>query len=357
MTPRPARSIAAPSGAVALALGALLAAGQATSATTLIAGEAGPNRGARAAALQSFADDVEARTDGEVTVDIQWGGALFKSEAAVQGIADGIADLGTIIAVYFPQEMLGYGIADLPLANPDAWVGMRATDELMRSSEAIGADLADKNLAYVGTFTTSAVNIGCKGAAIRSVDDIDGLKVRGVGAYGNTFGDFGANLVSMSIYDAYQGLDTGLIDCSQGYSYAVGALKQQEVMTSYTLLDWGQVGALGIFMNRDVHEGLDDAAREAIEAAGVAMADTLGELITADNDKAIETMRAADVEIIELPAAERDALVERGASYVDEWVSRADASGFDGAALLAEYRELIDKYTAERDEKGYPWER
>lgn len=357
MTSRLTRPSAATAAVSALCAATLLGAGTAAAATTLIAGEAGPNRGARAAALQSFADDVEARTDGEVTVDIQWGGALFKSEAAVQGIADGIADLGTVISVYFPQEMLGYGIADLPLANPDAWVGMRATDELMRTSEAIAADLADKNLVYIGTFTTSAVNIGCQGAAIRSVDDIDGLKVRGVGAYGNTFGDFGANLVSMSIYDAYQGLDTGLIDCSQGYSYAVGALKQQEVMSSYTLLDWGQVGALGIFMNRDVHDGLDDASREALAAAGVAMADTLGELITADNEKAIETMKAAGVEIIELPAAERDKLVERGAGYVEEWTARADASGFDGEALLAEYRSLIEKYTAERDERGYPWER
>ncbi len=343
--------------AAALAASALTLSGAATAATTLIAGEAGPNRGARAAALQAFADDVEARTDGEVTVDIQWGGALFKSEAAVQGIADGIADLGTIIAVYFPQEMLGYGIADLPVQNPDAWVGMRATDELMRGSEAIQADLADKNLVYIGTFTTSAVNIGCKDAAIRTTDDIDGLKVRGVGAYGDTFRDFGANMVAMSIYDAYQGLDTGLIDCSQGYSYAVGALKQQEVMSSYTLLDWGQVGALGIFMNKDMHDSLDDAAKAALEQAGIGMADTLGKLITADNEKAIETMKAAGVEIIELPDAERDKLVERGAAFVDEWVQRADASGFDGAALLSEYRGLIEKYTGERDEQGYPWER
>lgn len=85
--------------------------------TRLILGEAGPNRGSRAASLQFFADQVAERTNGEVTMDIQWGGALFKSSAAVQGIADGVADLGTIISVYFPQGMLGYSIADLPLLH------------------------------------------------------------------------------------------------------------------------------------------------------------------------------------------------------------------------------------------------
>ena len=325
--------------------------------TTLILGEAGPNRGARAAALQSFVDDVEARTSGGVTINVQWGGALFKAGAAVPSISNGVADLGTIISVYFPQEMLGYGIADLPLQNPDAWVGMRATDELMRNSPAITASLADQNLVYIGTFTTSQVNIGCEGAAIRTVDDIDGLKVRGVGAYGDTFRDYGANLVSMSIYDAYQGMDTGLIDCSQGYSYAVAALKQQEVMTSYTLLKWGQIGGLGIFMNKDAYDALSSDEQAALNAAGVDMADTLGKLIGADNDAAIEKMKKAGVDVINLADAERDKLVEKGSKYVNAWVERADAAGLDGTSLLASYRELLAKYTAERDAKGYPWER
>ena len=49
--------------------------------TTLIHGEAGPNRGARAVALQWFADQVGERSDGDIKIDIQWGGALFKAKA------------------------------------------------------------------------------------------------------------------------------------------------------------------------------------------------------------------------------------------------------------------------------------
>ncbi|AXS41541.1 C4-dicarboxylate TRAP transporter substrate-binding protein [Breoghania sp. L-A4] len=334
-----------------------LSASAAFAETTLILGEAGPNRGARAKSLEHFVSEVETQSKGELKIDVQWGGALFKAGGAVQGVADGVADIGTVIAVYFPQEMLGYGIADLPLLNENPWVGMRATDELMRTAPAIQADLAAKNLVYVGTFTTSQVNIGCKGKAIRSVDDIAGLKVRGVGAYGKTFQDFDANLVSMSIYDAYQGLDTGLIDCSQGYSYAVAALKQQEVMTSYTLLNWGQVGGLGLFMNKDSYDALDDAAKEALAKAGVSMADKLGELITADNEAAIEKMKAAGVEVISLPAQERDKLVTAGEKYVSAWIERADAAGLDGKMLLDQYRALLKKYETERAEQGYPWTR
>ena len=213
------------------------------------------------------------------------------------------------------------------------------------------------NLVYLGTFTTSAVHIGCKGAAIRTVEDIAGLKVRGVGAYGDTFREFGANIVPMSIYDAYQGLDTGLLDCSQGYSYAMAALKQQEVIDSYTLMNWGQVGALGVFMNKQAFDALDPSVQEALLTAGEGMADKLGELINADNEKAVETMKAAGVEVIELPEEERAKLVEASTQFLDQWVERAGQAGLDGAALLDEYRGLIEKYQGVVDAQGYPWQR
>lgn len=329
--------------------------GGAIAETTLIHGEAGPNRGARAAALQWFADQVAERSAGDIKIDIQWGGALFKANAAAGSIADGVADMGSVIAVYFPQEMAGYGIADLPLNNPDAWVGMRATDELMRTSDAIKADLRDKGLVYIGTWTTSQVNIGCKDAAIRKAEDVAGLKVRGVGAYGKVFGEMGANMVSMSIYDAYQGLDTGLIDCSQGYSYAVAALKQAEVMTSYTLLDWGQVGGVGMFMNADAYDGLTEEQQTTLNTVGMEMADEFGRLITVANEKAIESMTEAGVEIISMDAAERQKLVDMGEPFVGKWVETASGIGLPGEDLLAEYQALIGKYTEVRDTKGYPW--
>ncbi|MCX7567287.1 C4-dicarboxylate TRAP transporter substrate-binding protein [Sulfitobacter sp. F26169L] len=338
----------------ALAAAMTIAASAGYAETTLIHGEAGPNRGARAAALQWFADQVGERSGGDVKIDIQWGGALFKAKASMQSIADGVADMGTVIAVYYPQDLVAYGIADLPVNNPDAWVGMRATDELMRS-DVMQNNFADKDLRYIGTWTTSQVNIGCKDTAIRTVADIAGKKVRGVGAYGKVMGEEGANLVSMSIYDAYQGLDTGLLDCSQGYSYAVTALKQEEVMTSYTLLNWGQVGGLGIFMNLDAYEGLTDEQRDVINKTGMDMADEFGRMITEANEAAIVTMKEQGVEVIDLEAGERDKLVESGKKFLDQWVENANSGGLDGAALLDQYRELLAKYTAERDANGYPW--
>ncbi|WP_265500100.1 C4-dicarboxylate TRAP transporter substrate-binding protein [Paracoccus beibuensis] len=325
--------------------------------TTLIYGEPGPNRGARAEATQWFADEVAKLSGGDLTLDITWGGALFSEKAAVQSLRDGVADLGSVIGVYFPQEMVAYGIADLPINNPDPWVGMKATDALMRNNEQIKANLAAQNLVYVGTYTTSAVQMGCKGPAVASIDDIQGKKVRGVGAYGQTFRDLGATLVDMTVYEAYQGLESGLIDCTQTYSYLVKALKFDEVFDSYTFIDWGQIGALGILMNKSMFDSLPPEQQDIIMTAGEGLADEFGRIIGEANAESIQVLEDAGKEIVRFSDEDRAELDEAGRKYIDEWVARASATGLDGEALLEEYRGLIQQYATELEEQGYPWER
>lgn len=325
-------------------------------ATTLIYGEAGPNRGVRAEATKWFVDQVAERSGGEVNIDVNWGGALFSEKVAVPSIRDGVADLGTVIGVYFPQDMVAYGIADLPIPNPDPWVGMRATDALMRTNEQIRDNLARQNLVYVGTYTTSAVQVGCKGKTIRSLDDIKGLKVRGVGAYGKVFHDLGATPVDMSVYEAFQGLDTGLIDCTQTYAYLVEALKFDEVFDSYTELDFGQIGALGIMMNKDSYDALTPQQQQAIMTAGEEMSDEFARLLTDANARSIRMLEDKGIPVLKISDEDRARMVEAGRKYIDEWIERANAAGLDGQALVQEYTDLIARYARQRDEQGYPWE-
>ena len=331
------------------------AASCATAATTLIYGEAGPNRGVRAEGTQWFVDEVGKLSNGNVNIDVNWGGALFSEKAAVQSIRDGVADMGSVIGVYFPQDMIAYGLADLPIPNADPWVGMKAVDQIMRTNPQVKENLAKQNLVYIGTYTTSAVQVGCKGKSIKTLDDLKGLKVRGVGAYGKVFNDLGATPVDMSVYEAYQGLETGLIDCTQTYPYLVKALKFDEVFDSYTELDWGQIGALGILMNKDSFDALSPEDQQALMTAGEGLADEFGRILSAANAESLQILRDQGKEVITLSDADRQKLIETSQPYIDEWIQRADAAGLDGKTLVEEYKTLIAQFTKERDEKGYPW--
>ena len=338
-----------------LAVGLFCTTSVAAMATTLIYGEAGPNRGVRAEATQWFAEQVSEKTNGDLTIDVNWGGALFSEKVAVQSIRDGVADMGSVIGVYFPQDMIAYGLADLPIPNADPWVGMKATDKLMRENEQIRENLAKQNLVYVGTYTTSAVQIGCKGKTIKTLDDVPGLKIRGVGAYGKVFHDLGATPVDMSVYEAFQGLDTGLIDCTQTYPYLVEALKFDEVFDSYTELDFGQIGALGIMMNKDSFDALPPEQQQAIMTAGEGLADEFGRILTGANARSVKILEDKGTPVLKISDEDRARLTEGGKKYIDEWIQRANQAGLDGQGLVDRYTALIGEYTTQRDEQGYPW--
>lgn len=329
--------------------------------TVLTYAEASPNRGARAKALIWFADEIAKRSNGDLKIEFQWGGALFDAKGSLRGIGDGVADLGSVIAAYVPKQMHALSVADLPLGNPDGWVGMRATYDLALNNEALKASFDKENVGFVTAFSTSAVQIACKGSAIRTVEDIKGKKVRGIGAYGKVFKDFGANMVGMSIYKAYQALDTGLLDCSQGYTYSIRALKQYEVADNLTLFDWGQIGAFAILGNKDSLAALSDSQRAVLREVSSEFADHYGAMLVKANvaaEKAFtDGIDGRKLEIIRFPAPERAKLLEASKKYVTEWVAKSDDAGVPGDAILAEYRDLIAKYQAERDEKGYPWNR
>jgi TRAP-type C4-dicarboxylate transport system substrate-binding protein len=332
----------------------------AVAATVLTYGEPGPNRGARAQATKWFAKEVEKRTGGDLKIDIMWGGALFKANASRQSIAAGVVDLGTIIPDYFLKEMVSFSLTNLPFENLDPWVGLKANFDHMQSLE-VSSSLAKQNLVFVTSYMLSNVIMLCKGDAVRTLDDIKDKKVRGVGTFGKIFGDLGANLVGMNIYKAYQGLDNGLLDCSQGYMNASLALKHHEVADSLTKLNWGIYTGLGMFINQDSLTRLSVSQRKVLNEVGVDFIDYLGQNVLKSDDAAeqrfTQGIDGRQLEIISLSAADSKKLYSASQYHIGKWENEARKSGFDGKAMVEKYRASLTKYSQERDLEGYPWTR
>ncbi|GAA6208465.1 hypothetical protein NBRC116601_17580 [Cognatishimia sp. WU-CL00825] len=344
--------------------GAFLSAGLATAAaaeTTIYYGHSGPDRGTVPAALKWFGGRIEELSAGDLMLDVQWGGALFKATGSVQAIGDGVADAGSVIAAYFQKEMAAYSLADLPLGGPDPWVGLRATDKLMRTAPGIKEHLEQQSLVYIGTFTASDVNVACKGVEINSIHDIAGKKVRGAGVYGKVFAELGATMVNLNVYEAYQALDTGLIDCTQGYSYIVPALKWFEVIDNYTLLNWGQIGGYGMFMNKYTYDSLSDDQRAVLTQTGEELADKFAQIVIGANSKAVTAMKEnkldSEVKLIEVAAEESTALTAATEPFLDTWKENATSVGLNAHELIEIYTSAVAEFSKELEEQGYPWTR
>lgn len=343
---------------VAVAIAAFAA--DALAQTVIRFAEFGPNRGSRAAALEWWADQIAERSNGELEVEFHWGKALLDTKAVLGGVADGVADAGTVMGFFTPREVRGYNIGDLPVANSDEWVGMRALFDYARENPAMQAEFDKAGVAYMTNYTTGPIQLICS-QPVDGIDDLAGLKVRASGPYGKALAALGADVQSMGQGEVYQALDSGLVQCNQNYYYSMKAYKQYEVANHVAELDWGQNMAFGIVMNKALWDSLDDNQRAVLDEVNSDFIDHMAQVMIEglEQDKA-EMIAGIDGHSITVTAfsdADREKLLAAGAEQVDEWVKLATEEGLDGAALLADYQKRIDAYSAELAEKGYPWNR
>ncbi|MBR9849740.1 MAG: C4-dicarboxylate TRAP transporter substrate-binding protein [Heliomarina sp.] len=334
------------------AVAALLMAGSvsASAETVLRFSDYGPNRGTRAEALEWFAAELDKRTDGDLKIEFFWGGSLLGGRDTLSGVGDGVADLGTIIGFFTPKELQLYNIGDLPVENSDMWVGLNAMYDLS-NSEMIAEEFSKAGVKYVTNYTTGPVQLICR-SEVNTLDDLNGLKIRASGPYGDTLERLGAEIVRMSQADVYQALDSGLLDCNQNYYYAMQAYRQYEVAPYVLAMDWGQNMSFGIAINEMTYSGFSDENKEVFDKLSRDFIDHLAEQMEQTDEEALASMvsggEGAGITVAELSEEDRDRLNEASAQSIDDWTARVSENGGDGEALLAEYQKLIEDYKAKQ---------
>ncbi len=327
---------------------------------TLRFADFGPNRGDRAAALMWFADEVKKRSGGSLEIEFHWGGALFSTKASLKGVADGVADMGSIVGFMTPKELQGYNLGDLPVDNADEWIGMRALYKLATGDAQLRKEFDKAGVVYVSNYTTGPVQLICK-KEVKTLADLKGQKVRASGPYGKAFTEIGASVQSMAQDKVFQALDTGLIDCNQNYFYSIMAYKQYEVAQNVVELDWGQNMSFGIVMNKGAHAALTDAEKRVLAEVGSAFIDRMAQMMVNGREKDKRELVAGvggkTIKVSSLPAADRTRLLAAGHDQVNAWVTTATAGGLDAKGLLAAYERNITEFAKEKSAKGYPWAR
>lgn len=320
----------------------------------------GPNRGTRAEALEWFADEVQSRSNGELEVEFHWGGSLLSMRGTLEGLSAGGADMGTVIGFASPRELRAYNIGDLPMENSDIWVGLRALYDLAREHPALQEEFDNAGITYVTNFSTGPIQLICR-QEVTSLEDLEGMRIRASGPYGDALADLGAEIESMSQADVYQALDSGLVDCNQNYYYAMRAYGQYEVAPYVLELNWGQNMSFGVFMSKLTYDRLTPDQQEVIHAVGDEFIDRFAhmqqESLETDKQAMQDGIDGDSITVNRLSDEDRQQLVSASDTHIQSWVERANEDGRDGEAILEAYRDYIDRYAEILDSEGYPWSR
>lgn len=343
--------------ALALALAGI--AGGAPAGTLLRWTDGSGDRGPRAEAFHWFAETVRDRTGGALDFQFHFGGALMGHAANVQGIGAGAADIGQVIGAYTPRELLPYSVGDMPLIGSDPWVGMMAMHEMATTDPTLKDMFDDLNLVYIANLSTGPVQLLCRRVDLDSLEDLRGLKLRASGNYGRALAGLGANVISLSQEEVYSALAVGLVSCNQQYIQAILPYRQNEVADQLILLDWGQILAFGVVMNKDAFAALSPAQQAVILRTGDEFANRYAAILEREIATAVAAMTdpasGHPLRITGLSDADQDRLKAVSDAQIDKWISDATAAGYPAEDMVETFLALVAKYQAELDENGYPW--
>ena len=155
-----------------------------------------------------FCEEIKKRTNGRVEITHYVGGTLTTAPKMFQGVATGISDFGWASINYSQGRFPVTDSLDLPLGRPNGWVAAQVADDFYRKFTPKEWDSV-----HVLFLTATGPNIlYTTKTPVKSLEDMKGLKIRGIGKIADTLKALGASPVPLEMADVYESLRRGVID-------------------------------------------------------------------------------------------------------------------------------------------------
>jgi len=216
--------------------------------------------------VEKLAELVSAKTGGEFTMNISYGG-LSKNRENLDGISIGAFEMAQFCAGYHRDKNPTITVLELP------FLGVANLEEEVAVSHAVYAhpatqkDLARWNAKLLMTSPMPQYNIVGTGDARDTLAKFDGMRVRATGGIGQAFKSVGAVPTSVTATEAYNAMESGVVDTVAFAQHAHFAYRTIDIAEWWTEnLNPGTVNC-PVVVNVDAYNDLSDEHRAALDGS------------------------------------------------------------------------------------------
>ncbi|MGY6633035.1 MAG: TRAP transporter substrate-binding protein [Alkalilacustris sp.] len=286
-------------------------------------------------AMQTFADEVETRSDGALRVqlfpDMQLGGA----QENVDQVRSGAVQMTWIGIAFLSRLVPELEAVSLPFLFTSREQAMAVIDSEV--GEMIDAALRERDLASLGYMELGARHVTNSVRPIETIEDFEGLRIRlqPNQTHLDTFRAIGANPVAMDISEVYSALQQGVLD-GQENPYSINTTRSFDEVQRY-LSDTNHFFDFIITVaNADWLDGLPDD-QQAIVREAMAEANRVQRALAVEADEAA-LGQLQDLGMVFTPLSDetREALREATAGVVDTVRGRVGDDLIDTVLRVAE---------------------
>ncbi len=310
-----------------------------------------------AGTVSVWMDEVAKLTDGQVTFNSAHGGSLLGLGEMMEGVGDGLSDLGSAQLSTDPASFPSWSLAGIH----DPEIGSRITAYeqtmmtriLLTEFEQLQTELSNANLQFIFSIASSPHHLITKNE-ISGLADLEGMTIRTYGSYMPIlFESVGANTVNMPSDELYTAMERSVVDGAYSLPAFFLSSSMGEVSKQLTLVGSGTTPPLNagyhLTMNKDAWEDLSTATKRAfMEAAKIAEVQYSKDSVPADEKRAIDALEADfGMTIAEMSQSDIDTWSEKFPDVWSDLAAELDAQGLPGTELVERYQELAALDTAE----------
>lgn len=213
--------------------------------------------------VEKLAELVSAKTNGEFTMNISYGG-LNKNTENLDGISIGAFEMAQFCAGYHADKNPSITVLELPFLGVSTLEAEWKVSKAIYAHPATVADLGRWNATLLMPSPLPQYNIAGVGEAPKTLADFEGLTVRATGGIGEALTLVGAVPTSVTSEEARQALDSGIVKSIAFAPHAHMSFGVVEVAKWWSdNLNPGTVNC-PVVVNTDALNALSDAEREAL---------------------------------------------------------------------------------------------
>ncbi|MEM9010003.1 MAG: C4-dicarboxylate TRAP transporter substrate-binding protein [Pseudomonadota bacterium] len=300
---------------------------------------------------EAFIPAVQAELEGtehSISFSEQYGGAVAGVGEELETVGIGLAELGTIQALFDPAKLAVQNVTYYtPFVSSDSDMINAIMHRLHQEDPRMQAAYTAENIVYLGGAIEIDDYLLMTKFPVNSLADLDGQKIAAPGAAINWLSGTGAVGVNGNLTTYYNELQTGVYDGVIVFASAALPGKLYEVAPYVTRMGLGAQFAGSLGANKDWYDGLP----AEVQAALIAGADAADEWYSAELNAAVaasfEQMAAQGATITDASAEMRATWAEGMDNAAKTWAADLDARGIPGTEVLSLYMETARSMGAE----------
>lgn len=293
-----------------------------------------------------WADELENRTDGALSVNIHTSGSLISADDSLAALRDGRADMAQVAGIYFPSDLPLMGVAEIPFQTTNAEAHMKAVAELATENPDFSQQLDNNEITYIFPIPFDTAVIGSH-SPIENTDDLQGLNVRVGGAHNDAYIEVGANPVSLAANEIYEAFTRGVIDGWSGLGMVNATSFGLDETAHVTDAGTGLSSVSAAAMSQETFEGLCQEHQETVLEVGEEATDVGVELLREASAEVCETLQENGAQISVWDEEQTNEWAER-VNLEESWVEE-NSDRYDAQSVLNEFQQLIDEFEEESD--------